>query len=487
MMPLSSDPLQGFVSCLETGEWDKNFPFCMPDCPPNAKADVVFLIDSSTSMTGTSLVTLRTFLREMIGQWTISSQFVNVAIVPYHTEIAFDDVIFLPQFANNKDGLLASLEVITNNRPGSLTGNALEYARSVVLSAENGNRPDAPDIVIVMTDGRGQDSIDVPLQRLWAVGATTYAVGCNPRQRLSMLTPQLMKIAQNNSERMHLTDRSSMGNIDVMMHDMKNVYCPPDDFCTPPRRSLKNGVVRCTDENRVSSVCTFECDAGYTVYPRNVVTNRCLPSKNWNRRAPCCTRPCPPNAKMDAFVILDSSSSVGDDNWKIMKRFIRDILGSFTIADDATHFAVVRYNRFVDTTTQIQLNDYPNDRDALLSAFDAIPYDGSGTRTGQAIQHVVDNMVPVGNRPDVQDIAIVVTDGKSQDNVLEQSKQLRDSGAFVFVIGINPPKGKLDEGQLREIAGNPDNVLIAKGGFEALNAEFSLQITDKVCGNPCDR
>ncbi|XP_077975928.1 matrilin-1-like [Styela clava] len=458
--------------------------FCMinqikADCPPNAQADIVFLIDSSTSMMGTPLDTLRTFLREMIGQWTISSQFVNVAIVPYHTEIAFDDVIFLSQFANDKDGLLASLEVITNNRSGSLTGNALEYARTVVLSAENGNRPDAPDIVIVMTDGRGQDSIEVPLQRLWAAGATTYAVGCKPKRRLSMLTPQLMKIAQNNSERMHLTDRSSMGNIDVMMHDMKNVYCPPDETCTPPRRSLKNGVVRCTDENRVSSVCTFECDAGYTVYPRKRATNRCLPSKNWDRQAPCCTKPCPPNAKMDAFIILDSSSSVGEKNWSIIKSFIHNIIRSFIISDDATHFAVVRYSSFVDNTTQVQLNDYPNDIDGLLSAFDAIPYDGSGRKTGQAIQHVVDNMVPVGNRPDVQDIAFVVTGGKSQDNVLEQSKQLRDLGALVFVIGFTPLKGKLDMEQLLEIAGDPDNVLIPDEAF------FGWEITDKVCGHPC--
>nr|XP_039253479.1 sushi, von Willebrand factor type A, EGF and pentraxin domain-containing protein 1-like [Styela clava] len=265
--------------------------------------------------------------------------------------------------------------------------------------------------------------------------------------------------------------------------------CRPD-LCLPPRETLEHGKVTCSRGNFVTSVCTFKCtEPGYSLYPKARKTNKCLPSKKWDLGPPCCTRPCPPNARMDAYVILDSSSSIGEPNWIIMKKFISSILSSFTISEDTTHFAVVRYNKFVDTDTQINLSDYTSDIAGLLAAFDRIPYNGSGTRTGQAIQHVVDNMMRPsnGNRPDVQDLVIVITDGKAQDDVKTPSDELRAKGAITFAIGIEPPgKAKLDVGQLEDIAGHPFNVLIAEDGFAGLDAGFALKITDKVCGDPCD-
>ena len=53
-----------------------------------------------------------------------------------------------------------------------MTGSALNYVSEVILAAENGNRPDAPDIVIVMSDGRGQDDINEHLSELWESGVT---------------------------------------------------------------------------------------------------------------------------------------------------------------------------------------------------------------------------------------------------------------------------------------------------------------------------
>lgn len=265
--------------------------------------------------------------------------------------------------------------------------------------------------------------------------------------------------------------------------------CRPD-LCQPPRDSLPNGKVTCSRQNFVSSVCTFKCtEPGYSLHPKNVKSNKCLPSKKWDLDPPCCARPCPPNAKMDAIVILDSSSSIGASNWVTVKRFIGNILASFTISDETTHFGVVRYNKVVDTKTQVNLRDYPNDKAGLLAAFERIPYDGSGTNTGNAIQHVARNMMSeaAGNRPGVQDLVIVVTDGKSKDDVGPPSNELRRKGAFVFVIGIEPPgKPTLDLEQLNEIAGSPFNVLVADQGFDSLDANFALRITDKVCGDPCD-
>ena len=40
---------------------------------------------------------------------------------------------------------------------GTNTGRALQYVNDVILTKENGDRPDAQNVIIVITDGTAQD------------------------------------------------------------------------------------------------------------------------------------------------------------------------------------------------------------------------------------------------------------------------------------------------------------------------------------------
>jgi len=53
-----------------------------------------------------------------------------------------------------------------------------------------------------------------------------------------------------------------------------------------------------------------------------------------------------------------------------------------------------------------------------MSRIDRIPYQGEGTLTGNALAFVAANTLRRvnGNRPDVPDLAFVLTDGMAQDN-----------------------------------------------------------------------
>lgn len=111
---------------------------------------------------------------------------------------------------------------------------------------------------------------------------------------------------------------------------------------------------------------------------------------------------------MDAILVLDSSSSVGQENWITLMNFVNELLGyklvfsipfhilhlglykketfnslslfyrSFEVGENAARFGVVRYNSKVDTDTQINLKDFPFDRDGLYVAMNSIPYNGVG-------------------------------------------------------------------------------------------------------------
>ena len=64
----------------------------------------------------------------------------------------------------------------------------------------------------------------------------------------------------------------------------------------------------------------------------------------------------------------------------------------------------------------------------------------SGTRTGKAIKHVNDVVLKRrnGNRLDVTDVVIIITDGRAQDEplLITETQKLRDSGALVRVLNV---------------------------------------------------
>ena len=54
------------------------------------------------------------------------------------------------------------------------------------------------------------------------------------------------------------------------------------------------------------------------------------------------------------------------------------VFSAFTVSLNTCRMSVVRYSSEVDLTSIILLRDFPDDKGGLLSAFDAIPYDGRG-------------------------------------------------------------------------------------------------------------
>ncbi|KAJ0062737.1 hypothetical protein NL108_004377, partial [Boleophthalmus pectinirostris] len=161
---------------------------------------------------------------------------------------------------------------------------------------------------------------------------------------------------------------------------------------------------------------------------------------------------CSVSAIADLVFLVDGSWSVGRENFQHIRSFIGALAGAFDIGADKTRVAVVQYS--TDTRTEFTLTQY-NRRGDLLQAISTLPYKGGNTMTGEAIEYLLNNIFTeaAGSRDGFPKVAMIITDGKSQDPVEEHARRLRNIGVEIFVLGI---KGA-DEDELKEMASTPHN------------------------------
>ena len=117
----------------------------------------------------------------------------------------------------------------------------------------------------------------------------------------------------------------------------------------------------------------------------------------------------------------------------------------------------------------------------ILATIEGIDYPKGGTNTGAALKRAKDLFVKSA-RAGVPNIAIVITDGKSRDDISEPAQKLRDSGVSVFTVGVGK---NYDLKELQEIATDPDSQHVFKGEFDAINSLVE-SIIDMACKGRVD-
>ncbi|XP_059205204.1 collagen alpha-1(XIV) chain-like [Centropristis striata] len=158
-------------------------------------------------------------------------------------------------------------------------------------------------------------------------------------------------------------------------------------------------------------------------------------------------------AKADLVFLIDGSWSIGDDNFLKIIRFLYSTTGALDqIGPDGTQVAIAQFSD--DARTEFKLNSYA-DKERLLDAINKISYKGGNTKTGRAIQHVKENIftVEAGVRRGIPNVLVVLTDGRSQDDVNKVSKEMQMEGYIVFAIGF----ADADYGELVSIASKPSD------------------------------
>ena len=122
--------------------------------------------------------------------------------------------------------------------------------------------------------------------------------------------------------------------------------------------------------------------------------------------------------------------------------------------------------------------DQHHTKSEIISAIEGIGYPGGGTETGKALLKAKSNLFDKSARAGIPNIAVVITDGKSSDNIGAPAQQLRDSGCTVFSLGVGK---NYDMEQLKEIATDPDSQHVLKADFDSLDSS----LVDTIVGTAC--
>ncbi|XP_059354175.1 collagen alpha-1(XII) chain-like isoform X2 [Carassius carassius] len=186
---------------------------------------------------------------------------------------------------------------------------------------------------------------------------------------------------------------------------------------------------------------------------------------------------CVTTAKADIVLLVDGSWSIGRLNFKTIRSFIGRMVGVFDIGTDKVQIGLAQYSG--DPKTEWHLNAHAT-RESLQDAVANLPYKGGNTMTGMALNYILQNNFKpnVGMRPDSRKIGVLITDGKSQDEIVVNSQKLRDSDIELYAIGVK----NADENELRSIASDPDEIHM----YNVNDFSFLLDIVDDLTVNLCN-
>ena len=162
-----------------------------------------------------------------------------------------------------------------------------------------------------------------------------------------------------------------------------------------------------------------------------------------------------------------------------MKDFVKDFLIIADIDQGNVQVGLVIYSTGV--YVQFQMNTYRT-KDEVFDAIDLMPYRYGSTNTADALQTMRTEMFTRqnGDRPDVPNICVIVTDGVSNINsrrTIPEAEQARDAGIHIYAIGI----GLKDTSELDGIASRP----IEKNRFAVQEFSELRVVRDQVFASVC--
>ncbi|KAL0598877.1 Matrilin-2 [Plecturocebus cupreus] len=143
----------------------------------NKRADLVFIIDSSRSVNTHDYAKVKEFIMDILQFLDIGPDVTRVGLLQYGSTVKNE---FSLKTFKRKSEVERAVKRMRHLSTGTMTGLAIQYALNIAFSEAEGARPlreNVPRVIMIVTDGRPQDSVAEVAAKARNTGILIFAIG----------------------------------------------------------------------------------------------------------------------------------------------------------------------------------------------------------------------------------------------------------------------------------------------------------------------
>ncbi|KTG32498.1 hypothetical protein cypCar_00018712 [Cyprinus carpio] len=575
---------------------------CLDENPPY---DIVFLVDSSSSISTRDFREVKMFMHTFVDGLDIDMKKVQVGIAQFSTDPHKE---FLIGDYANKAELFKKIDNLPYRTGGTYMGKAMNFLRDNYFTSAGGSRINekVPQIVVVITDGDSADDIKGPARDLRQMGIIIFAIGVGPTNMTELKAianspPERFVVNIDNYQALQGLTTTVKETVCILMRDQGKAIAPKfaDVFILvdslaqgetqqirelldllavqlsvgdrshkialaqfgenvvkeflfsdykvtekareyinrfEPRPNGERKIGKTIDYVRTNFLNTASGSRIAKAYKQYLLVLRTGNSSDSTLRAIrtmknedvtvidirleenlhylfptlrtfqvdqniidvaaditkiiqekevfSVTGDCSSAQVADIVFIVDESGSITRSNFDLVKRFLHRTISGLEVKSDSVRVGMILYND--KPSAEFYLDTFVNKSD-ILNYIKIIPYRGGGTSTGAALKFVKDNIFTKtrGSRKavGVKQIAVVITDGKSQDDVTAPAAELRRSGVTVYALGVK--NASVEE--LKKIGSYPERQFVFNVDSFQMLTSLEKSLRKSLCKVVVDR
>ncbi|KAG8139285.1 hypothetical protein E2320_002071, partial [Naja naja] len=468
---------------------------CATEVCKEKKTDTVFLVDSSRSSGTEDFEKIKNFMRLLVDKSDVGPDTVHIGVVQFSDKCQEEFQLnqhFTKLDINNAIGRMSLIGQST------LIGDALQFVSNYFKPAK-GARLYVKKVLILITNGEAQDEVKNHAEALREENIIIYLVGLFQANKIQLMEisgkPEMVFYVED-FEVLKYFKNEILFEICSSSDECQRIECLDIVFVIDGSGSIGPKEYDIMKEFMITLV--KKSDVGYDqvhsipnwqsliieTYWRNNIYSQGIASfrkpflqEAWEPQAPEHSSMITDGDSHDAAELEEVSKNLrtrgiviyaigidrakpdelltiagSEDRYFYVKNFLQDVIHQFNTA----HNVQVGFAQYSDRSQEeFSLNIFPRKSELENQISHIRQMEGFQTYIGAALKKVKLYFTPEGGsriNEKIQQILLVITDGRSHDRVVQAAEDLRKKGVDVYAVGV----GRIDHLQLSQIAGSSD-------------------------------